>query len=106
MLHIEVKVKIYFKQEKRRNSKREKIPPPTNIREVTCYPTLLNGFTRYKRNYFYTKWKFSDAHIFEQLTHIITFSKLAACRCKTLYVQYWYTKLTRWLILAFLKHMS
>ena len=83
MLHIEVRVKISFKQEKIRevNSKKEKKeiiyyeelyatpPPPINIRKMTCYYLLLNGFTLYKRNYFYKKWKLKDANIFEQLTH-------------------------------------
>ena len=86
MLHIEVRVKISFKQEKIRevNSKKEKKeiiyyeelyatppPPPTHAQKVTCSPPLLNGFTRYKRNYFYTKCKVEDANFFEQLTHII-----------------------------------
>ena len=86
MLHIEVRVKISFKQEKIRevNSKKEKKEiiyyeelyatpphPPTHAQKVTCSPTLLNGLTRYKRNYFYTKCKLGDANVFEQLTHII-----------------------------------
>ena len=83
MLHIEVRVKISSKQEKIRevNSEREKInyllsriicnSPPTHAQKVTRSPTLLNGFTRYKRNYFYTKCKLGDANVFEQLTHMI-----------------------------------